>query len=107
MASVDGGAAYLRQSGDFMNDKEHFTRERRIALRQAATLLDSAGVSYPAILTDLSSDGFQIECGQLLRVGEYVVLSSGRDRTLRGQIRWADGNKAGGVFLEGIDHELG
>ena len=107
MASVDGGVAYLRQSGDFMDDNEHHSRERRIALRQAATLVDSAGVSYPAFLTDLSSGGFRVECGQFLRIGEYVQISSGRNPALRGQIRWADGNKAGGVFLDGIDRQLG
>lgn len=90
-----------------MSDSEHVNRERRIALRQAATLVDSAGVTYKIVLTDLSSSGFRVECGQLLRIGEYVVLRSGRDRPQRGQIRWADDHMAGGVFLDAADTTLG
>lgn len=90
-----------------MNDRQELDRDRRIALRQDATLVDSAGVTYPAVLTDLSSAGFRVECAQLLRIGEYVVLQSGRDRPQRGQIRWADGHMAGGMFLDEVDGTLG
>lgn len=90
-----------------MNDGEELARDRRIALRQDAKLVDSAGVTYPAVLTDVSSGGFRVECHQLLRVGEYVLLQSGRDRPQCGQIRWADGHMAGGVFLESVDSTLG
>jgi hypothetical protein len=86
-----------------MNDSEQVPRERRIALRQQSKLIDSAGVTYPAVLTDVSSGGFRVECNQLLRIGEYVVLQSGRNRMVRGQIRWADGHTAGGVFLDPVD----
>jgi hypothetical protein len=90
-----------------VNDGEQVRRDKRIALRQAASLVDSAGTTYSAMLTDLSSAGFRIECHQLLRIGEYVVVQSGRDRPQRGQIRWADGHMAGGVFLEPVDETLG
>ena len=90
-----------------MTDGERVDRAKRVALRQPATLVDSAGIAYPSVLIDVSSGGFRVECRQLLRVGEYVVLSSGRDRALRGQIRWADGHMAGGVFLEPVDDAVG
>lgn len=85
-----------------MDDGGQYSREARIAVRQQATLVDSAGASYPAIVSDLSSGGFRVECQQLLRVGEYVLLNSGRNHPLRGQIRWADGHMAGGIFLDEV-----
>ena len=89
-----------------MNDMP-INRDRRIALNQAVTLIDSAGRNYPARIVDLSSGGFRVECGQLLRVGEYVVLSGARDEAMRGQIRWAEGQSAGGIFLSAIDPAIG
>ena len=90
-----------------MTDSEQIDRAKRVAMRQPATLVDSAGIAYPSVLIDVSSGGFRVECQQLLRVGEYVVLKSGRNRTLRGQIRWADGHMAGGMFLEPVDNTVG
>lgn len=90
-----------------MNDGQQIDRDRRIALRQDATLINSAGVTYPAVLTDLSSSGFRVECTQLLRIGEYIVVQSGRHGSQRGQIRWADGHMAGGIFLDEVDGTLG
>ena len=89
-----------------MTEGEQVDRARRVAVQQPATLVDSAGIAYPSLLIDVSSAGFRVECQQLLRVGEYVVLRSGRDRALRGQIRWADGHMAGGIFLEPVDNQV-
>ena len=89
-----------------MSEGEQVDRAKRVAVHQPATLVDSAGIEYPSLLIDVSSAGFRVECQQLLRVGEYVVLRSGRDRALRGQIRWADGHMAGGIFLEPVDNKV-
>lgn len=89
-----------------MNESEQIIRDRRVAVAQRAQLIDSAGVTYPATLVDVSIGGFRVECHQLLRVGEYIVIQSGRKHPQRGQIRWADGHSAGGVFLDEVDDLL-
>ena len=67
-------------------------------------MIDSDGRKSDAIILDVSSTGFRLELTDLVQVGEIVTLRVERDE-LPGQIRWALGNEAGGVFLTSADGE--
>lgn len=67
-------------------------------------MIDSDGHESDAIILDVSSTGFRLELTDLVRVGELVTLRVERDE-IPGQIRWALGNEAGGVFLTSADGE--
>lgn len=67
-------------------------------------MIDSDGHESDAIILDVSSTGFRLELTDLVRVGELVTLRVDHDE-IPGQIRWALGNEAGGVFLTSVDGE--
>jgi hypothetical protein len=73
-------------------------RSRRIDLRHPATLINSDGESVAITILDISSDGFRIALSELLREGERITIIEGKE-CLEGEIRWALGSEAGGVFV--------
>ena len=80
----------------------HTKRKPRIATAHCATLVTADGSRIPATVTNLSGSGFRVESDELLRIGEYVALRVKGYSDFPGQIRWALGAEAGGVFLEPV-----
>jgi hypothetical protein len=75
--------------------------QRRIALRQEATLINSSGRAFPVFVKDLSRGGFTLEHrSEDLRLGEVVVIRSHRGTEARCEIKWTTEFEAGGVFVE-------
>ncbi|MCY7338576.1 MAG: PilZ domain-containing protein [Sphingomonas bacterium] len=79
--------------------EKHIKRPPRIEGRHSATLVTADGNNIPVTVTNLSGGGFRVESDELLRIGEYVALRVSRYGDFPGQIRWALGTEAGGVFL--------
>lgn len=77
-------------------------RSPRVDLRRPAVLIDSDGVPADVTILDVSSGGFRLEVAEPPRIGELVKLKVERGAEYSGQIRWALGNEAGGVFLESV-----
>lgn len=86
----------FESSGD---DNGSRSRAPRIALREDAELIDSDGGVLAVVLTDISKDGFRLEAGETLEIGEQVVLRVARFGNFSAQIKWARGHQAGGIFL--------
>ena len=80
----------------------HIKRAPRVDGAHSATLVTADGVNIPATVTNLSGGGFRVESDELLRIGEYVALRVNGYGDFPGQIRWALGAEAGGVFLEPV-----
>ncbi len=80
----------------------HIKRAPRIDGEHSAVLVTADGNIIPATVTNLSGGGFRLESGELLRIGEYVALRVNGYGDFPGQIRWALGAEAGGVFLEPV-----
>lgn len=89
------------QTGSRARDR-HIKRAPRVDGRHSATLVTSDGVLIPATVTNLSNSGFRLRSNELLRIGEYVALRVKNYGDFPGQIRWALGEEAGGVFLEPV-----
>ena len=71
-------------------------REPRV--RRPAIVVNSDGMEIDAMILDVSSNGFRLQVGDQLRIGEFVSLRI--DGELVGaQIRWVLGDEAGGTFL--------
>ena len=77
-------------------------RAPRIDTAHSATLVTTDGTEIPVIVTNLSGGGFRVGSAELLRIGEYVALRADKYGDFPGQIRWALGAEAGGVFLEPV-----
>ncbi len=89
-------------TADYQGKREQDCRAiaPRIALRQPATMIDSDGGQLDVVLTDISKDGFRLEAGETLIVGEQVRLRVPRREEYLAEIKWARGLEAGGVFLK-------
>ena len=66
-------------------------------------LTDSDGVECEVFILDVSNGGFRLEVSESPRIGEFVTIRVERDLRFDAQIRWALGNKAGGVFLTPVE----
>jgi len=77
-------------------------RSPRVRTSIAAILVDSDGGEIPVEVTDLSSGGFRLRAEEALVSGEQVRLRVSRYGDFAAQIQWAEGNEAGGQFLERI-----
>lgn len=85
-------------------------RSPRIDARHKAVLIASDGTELDVVVTDLSNRGFRLEADQTLFIGENIMI--GENVRLRvdrygdfpGQIRWALGCEAGGIFLEPVQN---
>jgi hypothetical protein len=81
-------------------------RDVRIRVSQAATLVLSDGSEIEVVITDVSKGGFRLTAdetfyiGENIRVGEPVVLRIERWDAIQGEIVWASGCEAGGLFSD-------
>ena len=62
-------------------------------------MIDSDGRETKVIILDVSSGGFRLSVLESPRIDEFVTLRVEHGEKFSGQIRWALGNEAGGVFL--------
>ena len=74
-------------------------RGPRVVTDLKAVLLRPSGEEIPAIITDISKDGFKLSTDAQLMIGERVDLRVPKTGDVPAQIRWSQGNDAGGVFL--------
>ena len=82
-----------------MREPGEIKRGPRVATDLKAVLLRPSGEEIPAIITDISKDGFKLIAEAQLLIGERVDLRVPKAGDVPAQIRWSLGNKAGGVFL--------
>ena len=83
-------------------DGSWIKRATRIEGSHHGVLVDSAGRRYAVTVVDISSRGFKLHTDETFRIGECVGLQVSRYGEFSGQIRWALGKNAGGVFLNPI-----
>jgi len=57
---------------------------------------------FAAIITNLSGRGFRLGSATGIQPGWEVSLEVPRMAPVKGMIRWATGDEAGGVFLDSI-----
>jgi hypothetical protein len=75
-------------------------RGRRVPVRYAATLTTPDGVQRTVTVTDVSAAGFRIEGHPNLSPGTHVYLTMGKQGNFAAEIKWVDGNAAGGVLFD-------
>lgn len=78
-------------------------RPTRVDVSFPAVLVMSDGSTANVLVRDLSRDGFRIQVGQEILVGERVSLRAGKYGDLAAEIRWVRDFEAGGAFLEEPD----
>ena len=77
-------------------------RERRVLLNRDAILTEHDGFTVDVLIVDVSKDGFRLRSVTELELGSTITLQMRETRPVRGEIRWACGHEAGGVFLDPI-----
>lgn len=78
-------------------------RPPRVDLRREAVLIDSEGNASPVTILDVSATGFRVQVTEPPRIDELVTLRVDRCPDFEGQICWALGDEAGGIFLIPVD----
>jgi hypothetical protein len=85
------------------------SRAKRVTTQQEAILVSSDLTETPVVIVDVSTTGFRIEAretfyiGENILIGERVSLRLPREGDMPGEIRWAQGCEAGGVFLTQVE----
>lgn len=74
----------------------------RIQTSLAATLVDSDGGELGVEIIDLSANGFRLNAGEPLYVGEEVRLRVSRHGDFEAVIQWVKGCEAGGHFIDPV-----
>ena len=82
-----------------MSPGEPKPRAPRIDVDYPAVLVTSDGQPLPVRVRDLSREGFRVEIDDEVLIGERITLRVGRGEDMVGEIRWALGREAGGIFL--------
>jgi hypothetical protein len=82
-----------------MSEARSKRASKRIDVLYDAVVMTSAGQEIPAVVKDLSADGFRIEIDEELHVGEHVMLRRPSERDVPARIVWTLGLEAGGTFL--------
>ena len=82
-----------------MREIGEIKRGPRVATNLKAVLLRPSGEQIHAIISDISKNGFKLTAEAQLLIGERIDLRVPKAGDVPAQIRWALGNKAGGVFL--------
>ena len=77
------------------------SRATRILLNAPIGIDMEDGSRVPATLLDLSSEGFRLRSEELLQVGERIALRVDGEEPMPGEVKWATGFVAGGIFLVG------
>jgi hypothetical protein len=75
-------------------------RGRRVPVRYTATLTTPDGLQHRVIVTDVSAAGFRIEGHPGLSPGTHVYLTVGKQGNVAAEIKWVDGDAAGGVLFD-------
>lgn len=84
---------------------QHIKRPPRVDLRRPAVMIDSDGNATSVIILDVSATGFRVEVSEPPRIDEFVTLKADRCPDFAGQICWALGDQAGGIFLTPVDND--
>ena len=92
----------MDQNSESIRDPSWIKRSPRVDGSHDGLLVDGEGRRYPVKILDISSGGFKLEADETFRIGEYVSLNVSKYGEFSAQIRWALGDKAGGVFLDPI-----
>jgi hypothetical protein len=79
-------------------------RAPRVDLRRPAVLIRPDGEETVVTIVDVSSGGFKLEVSATPRIGDVVILRVDGSDDMQAQIRWALGDKAGGVFLSPAEY---
>ncbi len=74
-------------------------RSPRIAYDSAIEIRDASQRTLIGRFRNISKSGFGLTCAQSLMVGEVIDIRDNRT-VARGQILWARGLDAGGVFVD-------
>ena len=82
-----------------MRERAQIRRGPRVSTDLKAVLLRPNGEEFAVLITDISKDGFKLSTDAQLMIGERVDLRVPKTGDVPAQIRWAQGNDAGGVFL--------
>jgi hypothetical protein len=77
-------------------------REARVVLNCEAVLTETDGCAVNVTIVDVSQHGFRVQSPAEFEPGSEVLLQMLKAPPVRGQIRWACGHQAGGVFLDPI-----
>lgn len=77
-------------------------RGARVTLNCDAVLTERDGCTVDVMIVDVSQHGFRLQSLAELELGSEVLLQVDKLPAVRGQIRWACGHLAGGVFLDPI-----
>lgn len=91
----------MKMSNDLAACIDH-SREARVTLNCDAVLTESDGCSVDVLIVDVSKDGFRLHSLAELEIGSEVLLQMDKVPGVRGEIRWACGHQAGGVFLDPV-----
>ena len=81
-----------------MTPQERPVRPQRIIAHEHCSIAREDGEFAIGILLNLSERGFSVESRRALDVGEHVEIRVAGMGFYAGIIRWADGNRAGGVL---------
>lgn len=79
--------------------RERIDRPRRVSVSMGIVLELAPGSEVKAIVDNLSKTGFGLRSRAILHVGQGVEMHLPRE-TVACELRWVDGPKAGGVFLQ-------
>jgi hypothetical protein len=77
-------------------------RQRRVTLNCDAVVTESDGCTIDVVIVDVSLEGFRLRSPEEFELGSTITLQMHETRPVRGEIRWACGHEAGGVFLDPI-----
>ena len=77
-------------------------RQRRVTLNCDAVVTESDGCTIDVVIVDVSLEGFRLRSPEEFELGSTITLQMRETRPVRGEIRWACGHEAGGVFLDPI-----
>ena len=77
-------------------------REPRVMLNCSGVVTETDGCAIDVTIVDVSQTGFRLRSLAEFELGSKVTLQMRDARPVRGEIRWACGHEAGGVFLDPI-----
>jgi endonuclease YncB( thermonuclease family) len=77
-------------------------REPRVTLNCAGVVTETDGCTLDVTIVDVSQHGFRLRSVEEFELGSTVILQMQEARPVRGEIRWACGHEAGGIFLDPI-----
>lgn len=84
---------------DRLQDPEQPGRRRRVTVSMPVTLELAPNCTIKAIIDDLSACGFRLRSRVILHVGQQVIMRMPRGK-MPCRLRWVDGHRAGGEFID-------